>query len=355
MQEKQRNVPANNEYGVVAIFSVLAIMGILTLLTLGFSTLTRQAQRRTLDEHLSQQAFYAAESGVNMAADYLDPSEEAVTECDQLDGGGPGINGAQVIDQANNIQVSCLLVNPTPPDLKFNKVPVVGRGEPAIGILEANDPSTNITSIRFEWDSSDRTDGIPPSSPDWYPKLRQSSDWDARIGLLRVDLINQGNTVSSIDSQISRTYSFYLYPSEGGSSSGTASSGLYNHGQIFESHCTNPTGPTASENYRCSITIDLTPFSSVYGIRVTPYYNEADIRLVALDGANDVALKHGQAEVDSTGKAGDVYRRINVRIPLSKSKGMHEPFAIFGGQAICKRYFVGPGFISNTADPLCDL
>ena len=56
-----------NEAGFIAIFSVLVIMGILTLLTIGFSNVTRQAQKRALDDHLNTHAFYAAESGINIA------------------------------------------------------------------------------------------------------------------------------------------------------------------------------------------------------------------------------------------------------------------------------------------------
>ena len=53
--------------GIIAFFSVLVIMGILTLLTIGFSKVTRDAKKRTFDDALNTQAFYAAETGVNGA------------------------------------------------------------------------------------------------------------------------------------------------------------------------------------------------------------------------------------------------------------------------------------------------
>ncbi len=61
-----------NESGLAAIAVTMIIMGIVTLIVVGFATLMRREQRQALDQQLSTQAFYAAESGVNATRAYID-------------------------------------------------------------------------------------------------------------------------------------------------------------------------------------------------------------------------------------------------------------------------------------------
>ena len=55
------------ERGVVSIMVSIVLMAVMTLIVLGFSEIARRDQRQTLDRQLSNQAFYAAEIGVNDA------------------------------------------------------------------------------------------------------------------------------------------------------------------------------------------------------------------------------------------------------------------------------------------------
>ena len=62
---KQRQ--AKDERGMVAIMIAMFLMIILSLITLGFLRLMQREQRQALDNSLSTQAYYAAESGINDA------------------------------------------------------------------------------------------------------------------------------------------------------------------------------------------------------------------------------------------------------------------------------------------------
>lgn len=350
----KRNKMQHNQSGFVAIFSVLIIMGILTLLTIGFSAATRQAQVRTLNDHLHNQAFYAAESGVNMATTAL--SNGNVSQKNECRNGGTFNYN---VDSTNNIAVSCLLINGNPSNLEFSNIPIVGDGEPVVSRLTRATGANTISYVRIDWDSASSGTGIQ-NRPNGFPPY---SGWGNNVGVLRVDLVPANST--NRDTVVNGAYSFYLYPTDSaGSTSASVSGGYGGQGTIVVTRC-NP----AAVEYRCSSTITLNgSASSGYYIRLGAYYQEGRARVTALEGStpgsSEILLRDGQAVVDSTGQANDVYRRIQVRVPLTPSAGfntgLHEVFSVFSGNSICKRYVGIPGgSISSppsgvTDDPACD-
>ena len=104
-----------DESGLAAITVTLIILGIVTLITVGFATLMRREQRQALDRQLSTQAFYAAESGVNLARKAID-ADLAVSETPETYSNcsdSPIVN----YDLGNNASVSCVLADLTPTEL----------------------------------------------------------------------------------------------------------------------------------------------------------------------------------------------------------------------------------------------
>src|SRR5581483_12189470 len=55
-----------SQSGMASFLIVMIMMVVITLIILGFSQVTRRNEREALDRELSSQAFYAAESGVNV-------------------------------------------------------------------------------------------------------------------------------------------------------------------------------------------------------------------------------------------------------------------------------------------------
>ncbi len=346
------SIKQSNQQGFVAIFSVLIIMGILTLITIGFSTVVRQAQSRTLNEHLNSQAFYAAESGVSMAASALADGENVSQKNDCAPG-----SFDYDINNENNIKVSCLLINGNPPNLEFGNVPVVGTGEPVTSRLETLS-GDDISNLRIDWDSPEEDDGSIEDRPlqSGNPQFLPTLPWGDGVGVVRLDLVPAGESPANRQDVANSAYTVYLYPSITGGTSIPASPGLAGQGVTLVTRCNSTNG------YRCSANVSLSGSgSSSYYVRLQSYYNPVRARVAAVDGSgNEVTLTNGQAIVDSTGQANDVYRRIQVRIPLSSNEGFHPPFAIFSGDSICKRYIGIPG---NTAvdlpggvsDPSCNI
>lgn len=336
--EKQ---PQNSmgDRGFVSIFSVMMIMGILTLLTIGFTNIVRRAQRSTLDNQLSTQAFYAAESGVNDAIRTLQGnSDYSKTTCE-----GDTTNFTYVINAAQNVHYTCILVDSTPPYLTYDEVPVAGVGEPILAPLESANGAI-IDEIQFSFDAPNGTD---PIRNDGYagtnPIFTTAAAWGTYVGVMRVDLIPMNITYDRA-SLVNNSYTFFLYPSLNGTVVPmTVTNGNANQGPVLEVDCNAGAAP------RCSANIQLQHTSGVltannYRMRIQSLYQPVRVHSIRiLNSGNVLDLENGQAVIDSTGRANDVFRRIQVRVPLTIVPGMHEPFSILSGDSICKRLVAAGG------------
>lgn len=356
-----------NQQGVVAIFSVLVIMGILTLLTIAFSNITRQAQRRTLDDHLSNQAFYAAESGIDLAVANINNYPELKNDCGPTPTeGGPT---AYDVDASNNIAISCLRINKAPVDITYSSVPTESSGG-TDGYMRFDNP---VNTIGISWSATVENpvildDSSSANAPNLYPAGSGPGQWGPNhVGVVRVDLIPVdnsailGNRVGLVDS----SYSFYLYPSTNASatttstvSSGTA--GPDGHGKVIVTRCDN-----SSAN--CGSTITLSGLHGAFMYRLTSIYNPSRVTIQAgsMGGTGGTVdspqnIRDGQIVVDSTGRANDVFKRLQVRLPIraggftdtttAGSIGLSLPsYAVFA-EDVCKRYVIeGPTVSHNNS------
>src|ERR1700761_8288581 len=70
-----------DEQGMVSILVTMIMVIVISLIVIGFAEVSRRNQREALDNQLSTQAYYAAESGVNAAVQYFSdhPSNTALT------------------------------------------------------------------------------------------------------------------------------------------------------------------------------------------------------------------------------------------------------------------------------------
>src|SRR5689334_20404193 len=96
----------DRQAGMVAIMVMLILMLVISLIVLGFAQISRRNQRQSLDRQLSTQAFYAAETGINDAAEIIKNALAAGTtaadkpDC-QSDGGGFYAGLTPVLDPAS--------------------------------------------------------------------------------------------------------------------------------------------------------------------------------------------------------------------------------------------------------------
>jgi hypothetical protein len=95
--------------------------------------------------------------------------------------------------------------------------------------------------------------------------------------------------------------------------------------------------------------------NETYIVHIVGYYDPANVSLAGTSGGTAVSFVGGQAQVDVTGKAQGVLKRIRVNMPI------HTSFKFAPGiesQNICKRFTTDPtaaaGF-DTALSPACQL
>jgi hypothetical protein len=333
-----------NQRGIVSIIVTLIIMLVISLVVISFAKLSRQEARQTLDQQLNTQAFYAAESGVDDAATAFG-ADPTLLATDYNSNCGAFITAAGLKSGLDNpsaaaatIKYSCLLVDPTPGTLEFSNIGDTFRAVPV-----QSKSGTPLNSITIGWqDTGGATDFAACPSTGTFT---DAAGWSCKTGVLRIDLVPTTSVKrSDLNANVKAAF---LVPGTGGGSTWDFTKPT---GQVVAVACSS----TNSPKY-CSATISNLTASS-YFIRIKSLYRNSTATLAATDAGGRVELSGAQVLVDSTGKANDVLRRIQVRIPLTGVSDIPEG-AIESGTTICKRLqvdsattaVVDPGDASDAA------
>ena len=330
----------------------MVMMGVMTLIVLGFAEVSRHNEREALDRQLSSQAFYAAESGVNDAQDAINtvlnnptvyPNPGAALTKTNCGNGvpAPAIYGTKTSTLSPGVSYTCLLVDTNPPSLLYGLSSNSGSR-----IIPIQIKSGNIATLQVQWQAG--VSGPTPlaNCPDISTanQLPSAGTWNCGFAALRVDIVDTSGSYTSSTLQ-ARTSSVILMPSTIAGATSIAyksgSNNLYgnaaNQGAVVGTQCTN--GPAG----RCLMTFTNMGGASYY-MRVTSLYQNAQLQLTA-QSATGTTLRfaNAQALVDATGKAQDVLRRIQVRVPTANNGGIYGDYAIESDGPICKQLVAQPG------------
>ncbi len=308
----------------------MILMIIISLIVVGFARLVRREQRQSLDDQLSTQAFYAAETGINDAIKAMQANKITgnKTNCTNA---VDGIN--YKINEATGVSYTCLLIDRSPDNLQYT----IKQNEQTLIPIKAE--SGNIDNIALSWQNST----IPPSPsftgcPAIIGQFPANGAWvNCDAGVLRVDLVQAGSFTR--DYLTTNTLTAFLKPRNvSGAESLTFPPAA--KGVIKGAGCSSGNTPL-----RCNFNISGLTASNYY-LRIRAIYKDIDLIVTPTDnGGHSVSLTGAQAVIDSTGKAGDVLRRVVARVSIGKSLGDNTPvFAIQSRDTICKKLQVGSGF-----------
>lgn len=371
-----------SQEGVVSLLVTMVLMIVVSLIALGFAQIARRNQGQELDQQLSTQAFYAAESGVNDAAQIISTALASSTpptgsELDRTSCSAAGydsmylpLNTTNSLSSTSNVAYTCILVNGEPGEIQ-TAVDTVSK------IIPINTTS-NIGSIKLSW-STQGTSTTPTSSCPTTAKLPKASTYtNCGIGVLRVDLLPvdsaafAGATPSTLAKE---TLTFFAVPTPQGNG-GTVSTVNYagptsstsNTNNIIPAKCVN----TAPD---CTVTIAIPAAyqtHEAYEMRVSSEYEGSNLSLSAASPSNtNLPISGAQVLIDATGRAQNVVRRIQVYVPIGMQSNQLSDYAIQSTDSICKRFIVmqgsnpsngyyasdatGAGVNANNAtlDPLC--
>ena len=356
-----------NEQGIVSILVTMIMILVISLTVLGFAQISRRNQREALDNQLSTQAYYAAESGVNAAVNYLTnpvniDANINNTDCNSFIStlGGTGVSN--VLDTPTSTKYTCLMVNTQPTTLNVSPLTQTSNTILHLENADGNPPGPvkPFTQLKFLWQQQTSTDfpgGPCTATGGTGSTLPSVGSWNCPYGILRLDLTD-ASAIDSADLNAGKdTTSFYFVPSyqSGGafvvkkniawppvaaSSCTAAAAGDDCPVDVVPVTCTAAGG--------CPIELDLAGASGEYFARLSMMYQDSSsVTVTAGDAAHNITsggvkFTGGQAVIDSTGQAQDELRRIQVRIPLVASGGTVPVYGLQTTQSICKQLSDGP-------------
>ena len=325
-----------NQSGMVSIMITMILMIVLSLIVIGFAQISRRNQREVLDRQLSTQAFYAAESGVNDVRNLMTTigTPPAKTACANT---GPFYSSLQPnLSSANNVSYSCVLVNPTPPQLHYNDIDTSAIETP---IQNAN-PAAPIKTLTLTWQPNASVASplalCPTSANNVFSP---TGSWKCGYGVLRADLVPTDGLLTA-NSMASSTMTTFAVPIAGtpGKVIGYAPD---------NSNANNLTTVTCSTT-QCQLSITNMQAHLSYYLRLASLYEGVPLQINGTDiNGNPANFVNGQVIIDSTGKAQDVLRRIQVYLSLQPNPSNPNPSnAISSFGPVCKRFSVSGGYFA---------
>lgn len=362
-----------NEQGAVSLFVVVFTALLVIIVTVGFVQLMIRNQQQATQSDLSQSAYDSALAGVEDAKRALViakkcANDSSPTICQNIEAkldseacstlssifDGAAANERKVQQAVSDEQLdqayTCVKIIQNTPDYtrkglqpgKSHLIPLrVATGE-------------SFDSVEIKWftreDINEDYDG-DNTLPDGYatnllPPAGDEDLWAKTAPpLLRAQVIKTGDSFSLTDLQATggagNVSTLFLYPSNIGLSiPTTADPGIEGpiHSTPQNVKCNNP--EFSEGDYACTTTLTLPgPISGGY-LRLSAFYNKTRYKVV-MKKAGTVVKFHGvQPEVDSTGRANDLFRRVNARVQFESTDFPYPEDAIDLYGSLCKDFSV---------------
>ena len=390
----------NKQSGMVSILTVLFFMIFISILVVSFIKIMSDEQRQATDSDLSSSAMAAAQSGTEDAKRIIQhcldaspngynakgggaactkmlSSATAADPCTILTGTAFGMNGLRTqlgindasgsdgilvgTDTANSSYrqyYTCLTINDQTADLKYSLnegrsiiIPLKTSGVPASAI--------------FDWKVSDGTYAVNNSLA---TPLQTNADWKSssvppqrkppllRVQFIAYDSSGPGFDLNTVNSE-SRT--LFIYPTGDTSGMAAAVSGIGADGNrgapgFLRTSSGYPIVPalcSAGTGYSCSKEINGLSSSRKYYIRLSMLYGDgkmAEVTVRAKDAsAGPLRFDQVQYDIDVTGKANDVFRRVQSRVSFGIPDVVMPEYALETAGDICKDIIVSD--VPNTS------
>lgn len=337
---------------MASILITMIMMIIVSLIVLGFGQLSRREQREALDRQLSVAAFYAAESGINDAQNainsYLTANPGTVPPANSTcSPSSPYITQTTLGSASSGLSYTCLLVNPTPSALSYS--PISPNQSQVIYINRKNGAS--IGQLMFSWQNHGAGNSNFNCSGNNSITFPPQSQWNCGAGVLRMDIAPAGPT----DNLNSAPTTYFFHPEQGNSATPSTASVATASGTVMQTNCYSTNTPAQTMPNSCNFCISGLSDTAYY-LRVLPIYGQQDLQV---SGPSSCSGSFGQEvenfngdeiSIDSTGKANDELRRIQVSYSLIPG-GLYPDYAIQSSQSVCKQFSFIPNPFQVTPGP----
>lgn len=378
------------EQGFVSLFTVIFFMMMITIITIGFLRIMGVEQRQALDSDLSASALVSAEAGLEDGKRAIikynslgssDPNRATwrdtlnSTACNALLKNNTTKNALQLtpVDPSNPTDVligqsalnqayTCLTINLSSPDYISHSS--AGKSE---FIPVKHEPGRTVDQVKIYWHLLSTAvgndgDGVPGGyAPDQsLPPVTGNGglNWtDNRYpAYLRVQVYGAPkNRPFNRDDIDARTHTVYLAPNGSGFNESTPipldtvdPRGLDQSKIGVQGIACKPIdfanpGSAPLGSYACAATLALPSDPALresdnnYFVRITPLYGATHFKLELRNGADNSVVNFSEVQpiIDSTGKAKDVFRRVQARVRIDQPSDMPE-YVVESVNDICK-------------------
>lgn len=316
--------------GFVSLLTSIVVGLILIVITVSGITLMIGELRQANDFDQSTKAYFAAESGLEDAVaevrqalasgvplDFGNPDD-----CD-IDAGNPNLSGDNAV--AYTCQLITTVQNQIEGSLSVEESTVLDFSGLDFSLLElqwnqrgSTDPQWNTGSIPF----------LFPPGPVWSGRFPAVME-------VTITSYPESGTFAAADIT---SNTLVLKPSSAGGSSSVSSNTAAATGPTSVP-CRRTSAPGFTDGqYACSI--DITNFVSNrnYIIRLHARYSRANYAVEIRTAAGVVDIPDSQLTIDVTARAGDIFRRVQARLPIDPQDVQPSPlnYALLGDEAICK-------------------
>jgi len=379
------------ETGGVSLFIVIFTCLLVTIVTVSFVGIMVRNQQQATNTDLSSSAYDSAMAGVEdakrLAIVYRDCQDHDDTTSAACVAAIEGVDGPDKIsgtgdEKCNSIQTGLGLGNSNEVPIKssssdtnsaalnqaytcvkvtYNTLDVkrtIRDGETQMVVLRAADgpdadtnPDT-FNRVKITWRGGSVTPytGLPATV-----SLPQNASWGTKPPVMRTQLLQTApsftlddfNTSSATNSNVNTVF---LYPFSAGSATVdfTASDPRPSATPRtpVQSIC-NDVDPTPGTNYSCSATLLLkNPVGGSAADRSNTFlllssvYNSADYKIELFNGATPVRFDGVQPSVDATGRANDLFRRVDARVEFDAGQFNYPSAALDINGDLCKAFAV---------------
>lgn len=344
--------------GAVSLFVVVFTSLLVTVVATSFIQIMLKNQEQALNNDLSQSAYDSALAGVEDAKRAL----VRMKECDRLGDvcgdtirtklkdlkctslGDAGVvnfdsttHEVVVGDPSLNQAYTCVTVKL---DTEYVKGVLEGDGSSSMVRLASKDA---FSAVRISWTTKDDLGGGSLSfvDPSELGKLPNKDVWSqATPAIMRSQLIEFAPN-TNLDTMAGWARTLFLYPNStapGGNlrfNDDKRRSIPTSRSQVNIVEC------TAATEYSCSATIDLPADTHQKYLQLTSIYNRANYRVELLDSSGkNVLFDSVQPEVDSTGRASDLFRRVQALVSVDSLPTPYPSAALSIKGNLCKNFFV---------------
>lgn len=371
----------NYQQGAVSLFIVLFSALLLSVIAMSFTRLMISDQQQATISDVSQSAYDSAVAGVEdakrallfhqacqngtqtntdrcrVAKEAFSGGETSCTILSDIGVSNKQSNGETYLqttlegDASLEQAYTCVKLNPRLTDYLS-----IAKADTPIAIpITINNPSSSTMQLKLSWVSrqdfssdSQQIVGLQPSRSN--PFFPTPSQWSSVGGDVKAPLMELGLTrstsgsIRSTDFNGSNTDTFYLYPGVSGNKNPVSFERRFSGTKTPKiAYCKNRLTPD-SNGYACQAYITIPGGTKTLFAKLIAIYSSAHFSIEILNNGTPTVITTPQVEVDSMGRASNLYRRVISRIETSGEAIYPNAALNVGGgsgeNSVCKDFVV---------------